>query len=922
MPRARSDELEGYMTSRAVAEALGLTPYLVKSRIASGALPQPAQITGSGVMLFDEAWVDTARARVGELRSRRRAGRRSAPSSPSPRDVLGHAVGEDRWLPSWDDIHRYFVALGGRSDRVLVEEIGPSTRGKPYIAVFVSAAENLTPDALRRNRALLAQLWDPGELDPGAEEDVIAAARTVGIILATQHSNEVGAALMTMTLAHELSIANDPRSLDLLANTITILIPSHNPDGVTMVADWYARWLGTEFEGSELPHLYHPYVGHDNNRDWFMQTQVETQHYVTLHNREHPQAVFDMHQMGRFGPRYMVPPFIDPLDPNQDPVIQQGFAALGSHVAQRLTAAGKQGVVTNAMFDNYSPSLAYGNYHGSVDLLSEAASARLATPVDLKPAELSTVDDFDPSIRTWNQPLPWRGGHWALSDIVEYNLVAARAFLDHLSCHRDAWLRDYLSLAKRASSRTEPPYGYAIPGGQRDPRATDEMIRLLQSGLVRVDEAMRDVVADGITFPAGTLFVSLDQHAGPFAKTLLEVQIYPDLRKWPDGPPRRPYDAAGHTLPLQMGVAAVELRQPLRLEDSVQPLGPASARRGTVTTAREADAAIDAWAVDARSNAVVEVLSSLLARGVPVSRARTADTLQGVGVGDLLVNASAIPDREFETMVSAAGASATPLHSATGIEAWTQSAVRIGVYQPWTGSIDEGWARWVLEEYGVPYSTLHNADIRQGGLRERVDTILIPEMTPHDLREGRPERNAQDEPYPPEFVGGLGVHGLDQLRQFVDQGGSLVVIDRASRAIIDAFALPVANPLGTLGAEQFYCPGSLLRVVVDSTHPLGLGLPRETVVMFLQSMAFRSTGAGVTLAAIYPSSNPNVSGWILGSEHLEGAGALAEVTYGAGRVILFGFRPYFRAQARGTYRLFFNALFRSGLDNEVATASN
>ena len=917
MPRARLEDLKRYSTTSSVAGALDLSAYLVKARIADGTLPEPSRVSDAGVLLFDDEWVAEAQRR---LASSRPVGRtaRSSGRIPSPERVLGHPVGEAGTLPDWDAIVGYFRQLAASTDAVVVEELGLSTDGKPYIVVAVSAPENLQPRARERNRELLGRLWDPRMLTDEDTALIFDEARSVGIVLASQHSNEIGAALMTMELAHELVTANTPETRDILASTITLLVPSHNPDGIQMIADWYRQWVGTEFEGSELPWLYHPYVGHDNNRDWFMLTQAETGLYVNLHNREHPQAVFDMHQMGRFGPRFMVPPFIDPLDPNQDPVIQQGFSALGAHIAQRLTAAGKAGVVTNAIFDNYSPSLAYGNYHGSVDLLSEAASARLATSVTLKDEDLNDDYGIDPRKRTWNLPMPWKGGEWSLAEIVSYDRIAAMAFLEHLAAHRTQWLRSYLGISRRIVMRTEKPYAFVFPPNQRDPGTTRELLGTLQRGLVEVEEAAGAFIADGVVYPAGSFVVRLDQPAGAFAKTLLEVQTYPDLRQWPGGPPRRPYDIAGHTLPIQMGVHAVQVDAPLaadlplrRVESILAPVG-ALAGSGD-------SAGSNAWVVSARQNTSVKLIQGLIAAGVQIHRARERYRDAGVHAGDYLIAVRDLDHARLSALCEESGASVRSAVLSGEVPVWRQGAVRLAVYQPWTACIDEGWARWVLEASGIPYTTLHNTDVRQGSLRERFDALLIPEMTPDDLRDGRGEKTREGDPYPPDYTGGIGASGFEALRHFVDEGGTLIAIDRVAQAIIDEMALPVRNPLRAHDKDSFYCPGSLLRVVVDTSHPLGLGMPRETAVLFLNSMAFDGSGGDVTTVARYPSSNPNLSGWILGSEHLEGHGAMAEVVYGDGRVILTGFRPYFRAQTRGTYRFLFNAILRAGLTEAIVS---
>ena len=911
MPRAKLTELDGFLTTSSVAELLGLSPYLIKARISDGVLPPATRISEAGVLLFDNAWVTEARVALSSVqRRKRRRSNRGMPPVPSPDQVLGHRMGEARWLPSWNDIVRYFRELDAASPNVHMEELGSSTSGLPYIVVYVASAELLQPETLERNRSLLGRLWDPRRLAPEEYELLVNEARSVGIILATQHSTEIGAALMSLELAHDLATRDDRLTNEIRENTITVIVPSHNPDGVQMVAEWYERWVGTEYEGVDMPWLYHPYTGHDNNRDWFMLTQAETKLYVDLHNREHPQAVFDMHQMGRKGVRFMVPPFIDPLDPNQDPVIQQGFAALGSHIAQRMTAKGMAGVATNAIFDNYSPSLAYGNYHGSVDLLSEAASVKLATPMMLEEKDLRPEHGFDPKQRTWNHPLPWKGGEWTLRDIVEYDKAAALAFLEHLAVNREQWLRDYRDISRRQIERTEKPYAFIIPAEQRDPAAAVELIQILQRGLVEVEEATAPFEADGVTYPAGTRLVRLEQPAAAFAKTLLEIQEYPDLREWPGGPPKKPYDIAGHTLPIQMGVRAIPVERPLagdlalRVLEPVEPTGLITEIEGTAT----------AWTIDQRSNAAIATVERLLAAEIPVYRVRE-QAEGGLEPGTIIVPDAPGRIEAIEDAVAETGATATAVDISGSIPAWRQGPVRLGVYKPWTASMDEGWARWVLEAYGQPYTSLTTPDIRQGDLRGRFDTILIPEMSATDLVNGKPEKDPRndDAPYPPEYVGGLGELGLDALRRFVGEGGTLIAIDAVSAAIIDAFALPVRRPLADTKDDAFYCPGSLLKVIVDGKDPLGFGLPRETPVLFLNSQVFEGAGSEVRTIARYPVSNPNLSGWVLGAEHLSGKSAEVEVAYGQGRVILFGYRPYFRAQTRATYKAFFNAILRAGM---------
>ena len=914
MPRASfRDTLDAY-TSKSAADRLGISPYIVKSRITSGAFPPPTRITSGGVMLFDDGWIEAAQAAMTEAppQRRRRSTRTPKHSVPRPASVLGFEPGAESRLPDWATIVRYFEQLSEASDRVTLETLGTTTDGLPLIAVAISAPANLTDSARERNRTLLGRLWNPAYSSIVEQEEAIREARPVGVILATQHSNEIGACLMTLELAHQLAIANDPETREVLDRTLTLLIPSQNPDGVQMVSEWYHRWLGTEYEGSDMPWLYHRYVGHDNNRDWFMLTQAENRLFADLHNREHPQLVFDMHQMQRDGARFMVPPFIDPLDPNQDPLIQQQFAAVGSEIAARLTAAGKAGVVTHAMFDNYSPSLAYGNYHGSVDLLSEAASARYATPVTVREKDLRNDERFQASVRSWNHPLPWKGGRWTLRDIIDYDLIAARAALDHLARHRGQWLRDYLSINQRSVTRAESPYAFVInrDADQHDPGTTAEMLDVLRRGLVTIHEAAQPVTLDGTEYPAGTRVVLLDQPARNFAKTLLEVQEYPNLRAWPEGPPVPPYDIAGHTLPLQMNVRSNAVRTPVSAETraALHPLYDTSPAPRTITGSGRYG-----FAISPNSNASILAVNRLLAAGVPVHRA-TETNRAPIEPGWILVPSSGTSERLLTDLTRTTGLDVVGIDEPLTLSTVRQQRPRVGLYQSWKPAIDEGWCRWVFREYQLPAATLRDNDIRGGGLRDRFDVIVLPHQTAEELLNGNPEKNQYDEPYPPAWVGGLGGVGMDELQRFVEAGGTLVALDGSTEPVIDHFSLPVRNVLQGLERTDFYCPGSLLRVVMDTSHPLGWGLKRETTILFFNSPAFEvvsSPDQGRTIARYPAGANPNVSGWILGDQHLRAKSALVEVGLGHGRVVLVGFRPQFRAQARGTYKVLFNAILAS-----------
>ncbi len=812
---------------------------------------------------------------------------------PSPESVIGYKMGTARKLPTWQEIVEYFQQLASASDRVKLETIGETTLGRPYIAVTVSSPENLSRrDELRQ---ILGKLWDPRGRDDAEIADLVERGRTTNVLLCTQHSSEIGACLMTLELAYQLASSDGPETLEILENTVTVMVPCHNPDGHDMEVEWYQRWLDTEYEGQPMPWLYHHYVGHDNNRDWYMLTQLETRHFVSLHNREHPQMVFDMHQMHRDGARFMVPPFIDPLDPNQDPIIQQGFADLGTYIASRMTAEGLAGVATNIIFDNYSPSLAYGNYHGSTDLLSEAASVRLATPVEVKEKDLEKGRGFDPTQRTWNHPLPWKGGEWTLEQIVNYDRVAALAFIEHAARNRRQWLRNYAAINQRTIARDEPPFAYLVPAEQRDPVTTYELLEILQAGIVEIELATKPFTADGVEYPSGTVIIPLRQPAGNYAKTLLEVQKYPDLRLYPGGPPKPPYDITGHTLGIQMGVQVIEVKNEFEYAstslDLSQPVGEISGA-GTA-----------GYLISPSTNASVLAVNKLLGAGHTVERITDGDR-----TGAFFVAAN----NDLAAIARDTGVSIEAVESVPDGERLKVRQPRIGIYQPWKATIDEGWTRWILERYGFGFTSLHNNDIRQGGLAGMLDVIILAQQPAKDIVEGVSEKNKWEEPYPPEYVGGLGTLGMGALHQFVRDGGTLVAIDSAGDAVIQHLYLPVRNVVADLKRDEFFCPGSLLRIILDTEHPLAYGLERESVAVFSNSPVYdlKDRSAGKVVAR-YAQNSPSLSGWILGDKKLAGMPAVLELPLGSGRVILLPFRVQHRAQARASYKLLFNALWRS-----------
>jgi hypothetical protein len=743
-----------------------------------------------------------------------------AAAVPAPEDVLGFRPGDDRRLASWSQVVEYFRRLDAASDRVRFEEIGKTTMGAPFVFAAISAPENLA--RLEEYRDIQRRLADPRTLGAGADakaDRLVRRGKAVVLITCGVHSTEVGSYLSSMLIAHRLASSDEPIVRDILRDTIILLVPSLNPDGVDIVKNWYDRTLSTPYEGTSPPELYHKYVGHDDNRDWYAFTQVETRLTVDkLHNRWHPHIVHDIHQQGAAGSRLFLPPYMQPVEPNVPRQLVEGYTQLGLFMAKNLLAAGFKGITWDSTYDAWTPARAYSHYHGGVRILSETASARLATPVTMKFEELRSREGYDPQKPSGNFPVVWPGGEWHLRDITNYMTAAAFELLKHASQNREAWLRRFYSVGREA---VRPRRGGELQGFWLRPLGGSadnllDLISILERGGVEVNRARPAGARPGSD---SQVFVSMSQPYGAFAKALLERQTYPNLRD-AEGHPIAPYDVTAHTLSLLMGVEAEPVYAPVR------PAG---------------------------KNAFIGVFNP-----------------------------------------AEPGARRPP---------------RVGLYKSHVPSMDEGWTRWIFERHSVPYKSLEDAEVRRGSLRDKFDAIVIPDQSPRAILEGH-RRGTM----PEELTGGLGKEGVKALREFVQAGGTLVCLNEASGFAIEQLDLPVRDVTENLKRTEFYAPGSILRTVLDTSHPLARGMPRESVAWVEDSPVFEIKSdplalVRVKIVARYPEAGtPLLSGWLLGGERLRGRAALVEVGLGEGRVVLFGFRPQYRAQSLATYPLLFNAL--------------
>lgn len=829
---------------------------------------------------------------------------------PSPEQFFGFRMGSDGQIARWDKIVEYFYALEKGSQKIKVINMGPTTEGHPFLLVIITSAENMSDlEGLRR---LNLRLSDPLGLDEKEARALVNQGKAVICQSMSLHATEIGGTQMAPELAHELLTRSDEEVRRILDNVIFLLIPCFNPDGQIMVTDWYRKTVGTEYEGTAPPWLYHKYAGHDNNRDADHLNLVESLYAAKILFRDWiPQAYLDHHHMGSYGARFYVPPYCEPIRPLADPLLWREISWYGAHIAYKLEEAGKTGILNNAQFPGWGH---FGwhwitPFHNIAGMLTESASAKLATPIFIHPEQLrGNALQFPEYEAQTTFPHPWPGGWWRLRDIVEQKKIAALALLDIAARHRETVLWNAYLKAKRQTERgaAGKPAAYIIPTLQHDPLTAIKMVnKLLLSG-IKVQRAQQPFTAGGVVYPEGSFLISLAQPKMGLVRNLLSRTFYPD-NEWTrdgDGTPRRPYDTATHTMAEFMGVRVDEV--------DALPLGEFDDIFDQVEVRGKVETGGSFYVLDGRLNDSFTAVNLLLNHGVSVRR---ADGLaESVQPGDFLISASPEKEGLFRDIATRTGVDFKPLQKIPDRGIQEVKRLRPAVYQRYFGgNMDEGWTRLLLEKFAFPYTSIFDPEVKKGNLIAKYDVILLPHDSPGLLTGERRESRAGRMPtYPPEYQSGLGEEGVEALKQFVEKGGTLITLGDSCDLAIEKFGLNVRNVTANLNPKEFFCPGSTLRVTCDTTHPLAYGMPGENLILFWSSPAFEilpgQRNEDYETVVRYPDRDILQSGWLIGERILANKAALVQARYGKGKVILIGFRTQHRAQTHGTFKLLFNGL--------------
>jgi hypothetical protein len=856
------------------------------------------------------------------------AGSAVAQTAVTPPDkFFGFPLGADKKIARWDKMVEYYNLLEKESGgRLKVVNMGPTTEGNPFLLVIITSQANMAK--LDRLRQINNTISDPRGVPEAEIKKLVAEGKAVICQSMSLHATEIGGTQMAPELAFDLLTRRDEETQRILDNVIFLMVPCFNPDGEIMVTDWYNKYLGTEYEGSNPPWLYHKYAGHDDNRDAFQTNLVESQYMAKIMFQDWgvPQAYVDHHHMGGNSARIYLPPYAEPIRPYADPLVWREMSWYGAHMAYKEEEAGLSGVLNMAQYSGWGH---FGfhwmtPFHNIAGMLTESASARLATPSYVHPDQLrGGARNFPVYEAETVFPDPWPGGWWHLRDIMDRQKVSAWATLDIAARNKDMVLWDAYLKAKRQTERGAEgtPKEYVIPANQHDPLTAVKLVNKLLVQGVEIKQAPKGFTTDeGAVYPAGSFVVSLAQPKMGLIRYLLGRTFYPD-NEWTrnrDGSPTRPYDMATDTMFEFMGVRVDPVNETTKadlltkLTAQVQPVGKVG--QGGA-----------AYVFSGRLNDSFRALNLLFDKGVAVRRADKA--AEGVRQGDFIVAGG--PDV------------LAPIAKQTGVDFTSLKAepqgtrevkrARIAVYQRYNGgNADEGWTRLMLEQYNFPYATLMDAEIKKGNLNEKYDVIVIPEDSTATLTgergaaaagrggaaaaAGREGFGGGQPRTPPEYRSGFGTEGVNALRAFVQKGGTLVTLGDASNFAIERLGVGVRNIMTNRSTKEFWCPGSTLRMNFDNTNPLAYGMPAEGLGVYLQgNPAFEVTAQdsqNYDVVARYIDHNLLESGWLIGEEALAKKAAMVSARIGEGRVVLFGFRPQHRDQTLGTFKLLFNSLVK------------
>ncbi len=884
----------------------------------------------------------------------------------TPRQQFGHGLGDDYFLANYRQLVDYWRKIDAESDRVRLERIGTTSEGRPMLMAVITSPENHA--RLGRYQEIARKLALAEGISESEARELATEGRAVVWIDGGLHASEVLGAQQLMELVYELASGTDAETMRFLREVIVLAVLA-NPDGHDLLADWYMRRSDTLRRSTQgVPRLYHKYIGHDNNRDSFLASQLETRAMDSVMFRAwYPQIMYNHHQSAPDGTIMFAPPFRDPFNYNVDPLVVTMLDQVGSAMHSRLVAEGKPGTVMRggANFSSWwnggVRTTAY--FHNMIGLLTETFGSPTPQRTSLIPSRL---------LPSGSLPFPVTPQLWRFRQSMDYERTANRAVLDFASKHREELLYNIYRMSRNSIERGSRDHWTATPdrvaelaelvGGDtirtpqerverylatltapedRDPRgyiltadqpdfatATKFVNTLIKTG-VTVHRATAPFSVARKSYPRGSFVVLAAQAFRPHVRDMFEPQNHPNDIPYPGGAPTPPYDAAGWTLAYQMGVTFDRI-----LDGFSGPFerisGFAPVPRGGVTEA----AGAPGYLLGHETNDAFVAVNRLLAAGHDVywlrDSVRTAKRSYREGAYYIPARAAVMPI--LRQVAAEKGLTVLPAQRAPAAGAAVKlRPVRVALWDTYGGSMRSGWTRWLLEQFEFPFTVVYPPELDAGNLRDRFDVIILPDGARPIERETRfAERTrlsaTPPADAPPEWRARGGVitesQTVPRLRAFLEQGGRILAIGSATDLAF-SLGVPVADALtDSAGRElprsRYYVPGSVLRVRVNNAHPLAHGMADHADVFFDNSPSFRleatASRHGLKRVAWFESATPLRSGWAWGQRYLKDAAAIIEAQVGRGTLVLYGPEVLFRAQPHGTFKLLFNGIHYGGAE--------
>ena len=826
----------------------------------------------------------------------------------TPKQAFGFDLGDDYRLANYKQIEAFWKTLDRQSDRMVLHDMGKTAEGRTQWMAIVTSPENHR--RLARYRDIARRLALAEGLTDDQARALAKEGKAVVWIDGGLHATETLGAQQLAQMVYEMVSRTDEETTRFLNDCIVLFVHA-NPDGNDLVADWYMRNPDPAQRSlANLPRLYQKYIGHDNNRDFFASTQAETENVNrVLYHEWFPQILYNHHQSGPAGTIAWSSPQRDPYNYNLDPLLILGLQALGTHLAERAAAEGKPGVTlaSGASYDGWwnGGIRNTGNFHNILAILTETIGSPTPMRIPFTPQRLLPSRDL---------PYPIEPQEWHFRQSIDYSLTFNRAILDYASRNRENLLfniyrmgrrsidrgsRDYwtpspsrINAAPDLQSLRRPelrdPRAFVIPSDQRDFPTAVKFVNALREVNVTVHRATADFTVKDKPYPAGSFVVFTNQAFRPHVMDMFEPQDHPNVIPYPGAPPTPPYDSAGWTLAFQMGVKFDRI-----LDGFTGPFEQ-----------------VTGWNLPIPSFNLVSGEGGKCYRSVN-------DCVIAVNRA-LKAGATVMAAGDAFTAGSGTGA---PLRQP-----------RIALWDQYGGSIESGWTRWILEQFEFPFTRVYPPDLDAGNLNAKYDVLILPsgavpaaapcrKGARRDGRGGGAGPNPNE--IPAEYRAQLGRVTADrtipQIRTFVENGGTVIALSDAAMNLAQQLKLPVEDHLVENGAPipraKFFVPGSVLTGTIDTSHPLAAGMTERTDFFFDNSPVFKlapgAEAAGVRAFAWFGSAAPLHSGWAWGQKYLEGGAIAIDAPLGKGHVVLYGPEILQRAQPHGTFKLLFNALYRS-----------